>query len=82
MVFAGDDVDFVVQQHRQALNDGKAEAQPFAPVTGRIANLMEFLKNQVQLIRRNADAGVPDLDADAAPTTRTTSPSPSRSGRL
>ncbi len=53
----------------QALHDGETEAEALAALARRIVELMELLENRLKLLFGDADAGVPDLDAQlvAAP---------------
>ena len=59
----------MAQQIRQALHDGETEAEATAALAARIVELMELRENRMKLLFGNADAGVPDLDAQlvAAP---------------
>ena len=71
LAWAGTDIDSVAQQLCQALHDGKTEAKALAALTRWIFELMELLENRLKLLFRNADSGIPNLDAQlvAAPPT-------------
>src|SRR3954451_7483711 len=51
------------QQIRDALDDRQAETKSLGPIARRVAHLVELLKDAVELLGRNADAGILDLDA-------------------
>src|SRR5205085_3952939 len=62
-------VDRVPQQFCQTLHDREAEADALAALAGRIVELMKLLEDRRKLLGRDANAGIPDLDAQfvAAP---------------
>src|ERR1700722_11251888 len=60
---AGPDVDGMPQQIGKTLYDRETEADALAALASRVVELMEFLEDRRKLIRRNADTGVPHLDA-------------------
>jgi hypothetical protein len=64
----------VLQQLGQPAHDGQPKAQAFLAVAFRIAQLMEFVKDFLLLLRVDADAAVPYLQqqliATAAAATR------------
>ena len=53
----------MAQQIAQALDDRQAQAEAAAAFARGIVDLMIFLEDRLQLRFRDADAGVPDLDA-------------------
>jgi hypothetical protein len=57
------DVDFEIEQARDALDDGEAESVAVARAVGRYADLIELVEDQRDLIRGNSDAGVAHFDA-------------------
>ena len=57
------DRDRVTEKTAEAIDDGKPEAETGAPVAIRLAQPIELAEYLVVLIGRNADAGVPHLDA-------------------
>src|SRR6266853_2907287 len=65
----GTDIDSVAQQVSQALYNGETEAEASAALARRVVELMELLENRLKLLFRNANPGIPYLDAQlvAAP---------------
>ena len=51
---------------RQPLHDGQAETQPAAAFARRVVELVVLLEDRLKLLVGNADAGIPDLDAQRA----------------
>ena len=51
------------QQIRDASDDRQAETKTLAPIARLVAHLVELLEDAVELLGRNADAGILDLDA-------------------
>ena len=51
----------------QALDDRQPQPQAAAALAGGVVELMVFLEDRLQLGGRNADSGVPDLDAQLSP---------------
>ncbi len=58
----------MAQQVYQALHDGETEAEATVVLAGRIIELMKFLEDRVKLLRGDAGAGVPNLDAQLVTT--------------
>ena len=57
-------------EHRSdPLHDGETQAKTQAALTGRIVDLMEFFEDRLEMIDRDAHAGVPDFEPEpvAAP---------------
>ena len=54
------DADLAAHQIDQPRGDGEAEAGAFVTAGGRAVDLREFLEDGLQLVRRDADAGVLD----------------------
>ncbi|MDT4845675.1 hypothetical protein FQZ97_796690 [compost metagenome] len=46
---------------RQALDDRQPDSESARPVAARVVDLIELLEDAAQLLRRNADAGVTNL---------------------
>ena len=59
----------MAQQVCQALDDGETETETLAALACRIVELMELLEDRLKLIFRNAEPGVPHLDAQRAAAT-------------
>ena len=57
------DADPVAQQIAQALHDRQAEAEAAAAFARGIVELMVLLEDRLKFLLGNADAGIPDLDA-------------------
>src|SRR6202035_4119948 len=55
--------DRMTEQAAEAIDDGKPEAETGAPVAIWFAQAIELAEYLVVLVGRNADAGVPHLDA-------------------
>ncbi len=53
----------MAQQAAETMDDGQPEPQPAGPLPRRVLQLPVFLEDGAQLVVRDADAGVPDLDA-------------------
>jgi len=53
----------MAQQIPQALHDRETEAKATAPFARGIADLMVLLEDRLKFLGRDADTGVPDLDA-------------------
>ena len=60
-------LDPMAEEVRDAPHDGQPQAQTLAAVARQIADLVEFLEDPVQMLGRNADAGVLDGDAQPVP---------------
>ena len=58
--------ELVAEQFAQALDDRQAHAEALAAVAFGVGNLIELGEDLGQLVLADADAGVPDLEADAA----------------
>jgi len=58
--------DRVVQEPGQALYDGQPKAQALRTVTLGVGDLVELLEDALQVLLRDADAGVAHLDARGA----------------
>ena len=56
----------MAKQIPQALHDGQAEAEATAALARGIVELMVLLEDRLKFLIGNADAGVPDLDAQHA----------------
>ena len=75
-----DQPDLAAEQRRQLAADREAEAGAAVLAAGAGVGLLERLEDQLLLLRRDADAGVGDLERDgalartAAPDGRATSP--------
>src|SRR6185369_7927133 len=53
----------MAEQAAESVNDGKAEPEPRLAIRSRGRQLVEFAKNAVALILRNADAGIANIEA-------------------
>lgn len=60
-------VTSLVQTPRQAGDDGQAEPEALAPVALGLAQLQKLLKHGRLLVRRDADAGIPNGQFYPAP---------------
>ena len=56
-------MDRMAKQGRQALNDGQPETEAETAFAGGIAELMIFVEDCLKILLGNADAGIPNLDA-------------------
>jgi hypothetical protein len=56
----------VAEQIPQTLHDGQAEAETPAPLTRGVVELMVLLEDRLKLPVGDANAGIPDLDAQDA----------------
>ena len=56
----------MAEKFAQALDDREAQAQTLAPLAGGVVHLMVFFEDRLQFRLRDADPGVPDLDAQFA----------------
>src|SRR5688572_27401571 len=65
------DLHPVIQQMRQAPYDGEAETKTLPSVTLRVTNLDEFGKDILDVIARDADAGIDNRDLDGVARTPT-----------
>ncbi len=52
----------MAQQLAEPLHDGKAKTQAPAAFVVGVVDLVILFKNLLQLVRRDADAGIPDFD--------------------
>ena len=59
-------MDLVAEQIRQAMHDGKTEAEAAAALTRGVVELVILLEDRLQLPGRDAIAGIADLDGEAA----------------
>src|SRR5690348_14254030 len=62
---------WMFEQSRQTLNDGKAESKARGRAPGSVFELMELLKNVLQLPLWNTKSGIPDLNPQPAPAAAT-----------
>src|SRR3954462_2568711 len=64
--FAGRGGDFnaVSEKGRQAINDSQPNAKALNGSVGLLVAPVKLAEDLAELIRRDADAGIPDLDAD------------------
>src|SRR4249920_2097989 len=53
----------VAQQAAEAINDGKAEAEPHLAIQSRVRQLVELAEYALALILRNAVAGIANIDS-------------------
>ena len=65
------DVDFELEQLREALDYRESQTQTFGSVGQRRARLVELIEDAPELARRNADAGIPYLDSRPLPAAAT-----------
>ena len=56
----------MAEQIPQTLHDGQAEAETPAPLTRGVVELMVLLEDRLKLPVGDANAGIPDLDAQDA----------------
>ncbi len=57
----------MAQQGRQPLNDGQSESEAKTAFAGGIAELVIFAEYCPKILLGDADAGIPDLDAQHSP---------------
>lgn len=55
------------QQAREPLHDGQPDAQPLRPIAARITDLIELVEDAAEVLVRDADAGVADVDPHQRP---------------
>src|SRR5690349_7859172 len=65
-------IDAMIEELREALDDGEPQSEAFPPVALRIVQLVELLKDLIVTIGRNTLPRIPDFDADI----RTSAPAP------
>jgi len=53
----------MAKQARQSLNDGKSKTEAKTAFTRGIVDLMVFVENYPKIVLRDANASVPNLDA-------------------
>ena len=59
---SGTDAHAVVEQARQAINNGKPKAEPLGSIPSRIGNLIKFLKDTLHVLGWDSNASVVYLD--------------------